>query len=261
VGYERPAWQYKLLGTLNKVPFPLHHYSTNFSKFVENSWREREGRHVAALWAFGVLGPEARPAARELGWLAVNRPGAVGDRAARALMDMDTNAEPAFPIIITALCSTNDATSSRAAWFVERLKISPQSAVGPLVTALKDPRPNVRLVAVRSLGKLKGAPSPGIPALLEALNDPNVAVCTAAGETLMQLPEYAVPKLIDKLAQADIWETSKAITELAEFGERARPAVPALIRLKQERPGFEPAVRDAFRLIAPELVQDGLKNR
>jgi hypothetical protein len=257
VRYERPAWQYKLLAALKKVPFPLHTYSTNFSRVVENGWRQREGRHTESLWAFGVLGPVARPAARELGWLAVNRPGAVGDRAARALMDMGTNAEPAFPIIINALCSTNDSTSSRAAWFVGSLRIPPQSAVGPLVTALKSPRPYVRLIAVNSLAKLQAGAKPAMPALLEALNDPDTAVRAAAAAALMQIPEYAVPRLIEQLAPTNFWRTSGAITALANFGEQARPAVPTLLRLKQGRPGFEPAVRDALRSIAPELVQGG----
>jgi hypothetical protein len=259
VRYERPAWQYKLLAAFNKVPPPLHTYSTNFSRFVENSWRQREGRHTESLWVFGMLGPIARPAARELGWLALNRPGPVGDRAARALIDMDTNAEPAFPIIINALCSTNDPASSRAAWFVGSLRIPPQSAVGPLVGALKNPRPSVRLIAVNSLAKLQAGASPAIPALLEALSDDTVAVRSAAAATLLQIPEYAVPRLIDQLAQPDVlgMETSAVIAALANFGEHARPAVPALLRLKQERPVFEPEVRNALRSIAPELVQEG----
>jgi hypothetical protein len=257
VRYERPAWQYKLLAALNKVPFPLHTYSTNLSRVVENGWKQREGRHVESLWAFGVLGPVARPAAAELGWLAMNRPGAVGDRAARALMEMGTNAEPATPLLIAALCSTNKWKSFRGIWLFERLNLPARIAVEPLLVALKDPNPNVRLHAIEALGELHAGANPAVPALVETLKDPNPDVRGVAEASLMKIPDYAVPKLTNILAGAkDFRETTWAIEALTAFGESARPALPALFSLAEQYPGFEPYVVAALQKIAPELARD-----
>jgi HEAT repeat protein len=173
-------------------------------------------------------------------------------------MEMDTNAEPAAPFIAAALCSTNDSTSSRAARLAETLKIPPPVAVTPLLTALKNPKPNLRLNAVKTLGKLHAAATPAIPALLETLNDPDIALRTAAKQTLMQIPDYVIAKLTNALAQSDSDGASSALLALEGMGERARPAVPVILHLIEEQPEFGPYYTNVLRSIAPELARDAL---
>jgi hypothetical protein len=252
LAYERPPWKDKVLATLNGVPPPVKTLSTNLSTRLQKEWARRENGYRASLWGFGVLGRTARPAAAELGQLALRGKGPVADRAARVLIDMDTNAAPAIAPLINGLHSPDERVAARAIWLVQIVKCAWEPAVQPLITTAKEGNPKLRLPAIAALGSFGDTAAPAIPFLLEASG--NLETKVKATEALMCIPSYALPKLTNQLQQAQGDEQRQAIKTLAALREQARPAVPVLLEASARNPYLGTEITNALLHIAPEIV-------
>lgn len=120
--------------------------------------------------------------------------------------------------------------------------------IGALVKALKDPSPQVRWQAAEDLGQLGARAKDSIPALIEATKDKHPCVRGRALNALSFIP--AQPKIVVPVLVRALKETANAATpgtkgsievgeiaafSLANIGPKARPAVPALLQMLDER--------------------------
>jgi hypothetical protein len=249
---ERPAWKNRVLSALNSVPAPAHTVSTNLSRKLRMEWERREAGYRMSIWGFGVLGPAARPAAAQLGRLALNGTGKAADRAARALLDMGTNAEPALPLLLSSLRSARQPGATRAVWLLGALQGVASASVPPLITTLEDSNPEVRVLAMRALGRLGEAAAPAVPALLKVSHEPlNGAEAQSA---LTQIPSFAIGQLLEQFQTGSPEAKQRAINALGDLGARGRLAVPALLAAAEAQPAWAGQITNALRSLAPELV-------
>src|SRR5262249_45428409 len=98
--------------------------------------------------------------------------------------------------------------------------------------ALKHPNPQVRFNAAELLGKLGKSAKFAIPNLKLLLKDESVAVRIKAAEAIWRIDPVDPAALLDVLAAAydhkeDIVRAA-ALGVIAEFGEKAKPALPVV---------------------------------
>jgi HEAT repeat protein len=159
--------------------------------------------HLAATYALGLIGPEARQAGFPL----------------RAKLDTVTGMEK----LVTA-------------WALA--KIYPQSEKWQLYTtvtlarALASPVEGERVAAARGLADLRPGPDLAIPAIQAALRDAPAEVVDGALDAMADLGDAAVPPLIEALRHEEV--RAKAAAILARIGPPAKAAVPALAALLKD---------------------------
>jgi HEAT repeat protein len=150
------------------------------------------------------------------------------ERACRAIWNMGPKAARAIPALILALGHPESYTRALAA---RALAAIGKDAFVPVVEALGDPEPVVRAYAARALGRFRSQPG-AVPVLLEALNDRSEFVRDRAAEALGLLGDpIAVPALEKAMADPVRFVRISAIMALGRMGPKAKPAVPALLRL------------------------------
>jgi HEAT repeat protein len=146
----------------------------------------------------------------------------------QALQDRLTDREPAVKIwahiALMAIDEVND------------------KSVRGVISYLKNPDPKVRVEAARGLGaiatKLKVKASLVEPALIGALQDKEANVIGAAALALTQMDELsgkARDDLLGLLKNSDASVRSAAAQSFGSAGSKARPAVPALAELVQDK--------------------------
>ncbi len=99
-----------------------------------------------------------------------------------------------------------------------------------LIRTLKDEGAPVRYWGAIGIGNLGVAAAPAESALLNSLNDPsaNVRIAVARALCTMGRPEAAFPALRKALKDSDAWARLHGVLVLDEIGEQARPLVPEL---------------------------------
>ena len=249
----------------------------------------REGdarRRLNAAEALEGLGPGAAPAVQGLINALKDDDGSVVHAAIRALGEIGpAAAKVSIPALIDILGKSQPHFAQKFA--IESLVKMGSEAVGPLVSALDHPLPQVRSGAIEALGKIA---SPGIdlvPALIKSLKDPESQVRFAAMESLgahgrgsgaalsaltalIKDPEIEVrlraakaivaaggparlvlPTLIAALSE-DLSAANMQLWPnevLATLGSEAGPAVPALIERLRKEP-LEPPLFGAVVTLA-----------
>jgi HEAT repeat protein len=219
------TWRRKAVSALDRLPLRL-------------AWRVRLRRYAGgpgdmrgeALWGFGILGSEAKPAVPELSRLAkdptssewscyaLGKIGAtsvaaliqlIEDRANPARFDafryIGTDAEKrrevaavATPSLLRMLEDGNSRIVLDAAYTLARLDSEPDHARAALVRCLSDSDHNIRYSAARSLAALGRDARPAIPDLVERLNDPNARVRSGAATALrIVAPEVLTNRVTD----------------------------------------------------------------
>jgi HEAT repeat protein len=134
---------------------------------------------------------------------------------------------------IARLSSDSRPDLSRAAYALGQLRS--ESALQPLLEALKDPDPVVRWCAASALGQLRSESA--LPALLEALKDPEASVRLRAASALGQLrPESALPPLLEALKHPDAHVRGRAAGALGEL--RPESALPPLLEAMKDPAAF-----------------------
>lgn len=173
-----------------------------------------------------------------------------------------SKAAPAIPALTRML---NDSSQD-----VVRRAIYPLAYIGkeglpPLVAALGNPaNPDrstiadaIRIMAIEQIDTRSA-----VPALIQCLKDTNLWVVTSAIEALIwagrQQPEVAVPALIGCLKVPRMEVRDDAADCIGSFREKARPAVPALIKLLNDAaPHVRWAATNSLHKIAPEALTNG----
>src|SRR5262249_8179114 len=151
----------------------------------------------------------------------------------------------------------------RAAQILGEFRGLAKEAVKPLGKALEDDKLDVRVAAAGALWKIDGQSRPGVAVLTDALRKGNLGVRRAAPFQLAEMGPAAkeAGKALDEAANDDdlqlavnsavaLWKTdrqarvavlikgvdkrdfflaSAALKVLAEMGEKAEPAIPAIV--------------------------------
>ncbi|MBI5386123.1 MAG: HEAT repeat domain-containing protein [Verrucomicrobia bacterium] len=219
-------------------------------------------RNQAEL-AVGALGPLAKPAIPRLVTLLKD-----DELAGSAVFTLTKIGPDALPALAAAL--TNDSRNVRR-WVVgalghtkfssqEILPLVRQACVFPdseersyvaralgdyhqhrdaalpgLLQLVEDEEPSVRASAVQGVARLRGPAAESAPVFARAIRDADHRVARAGVAGARQLApaqaDVLVPPLIVKLNEPDGAPLRLAVLALARFGDKAKPAVPALVRL------------------------------
>ncbi|MCG6928621.1 MAG: HEAT repeat domain-containing protein [Acidobacteria bacterium] len=185
-----------------------------------------------------------------------------GDERARGvLVWLDERASPLGDagrgVLAEALGAPEAPVRMAAAWALETLGAGGVSAEPALLGALRgDPEPGVRAAAARALGALEPTGGSAVAVLFEALDDPHEAVRHAAARALsdLGLSDAEIPRLERALRSGDPYVVAFAAWRLGNLGERARPAVPALVETL-DQPGVYAVTFGALARIGPAAVE------
>lgn len=207
--------------------------------------------HSAGYWRDGLKSPDAEARRRAIFAL-----GAIGPDAGEAV--------PALAVILRE--DPDAEARQQAALALSKMAPASRAAVPALAEALADEEPFVRMNAALALSRLRAEARPAVPALIEALKDEdnrtNVgrfaatiaeAVALALGRASAGSAD-AVPALTEALAAARTVGMREARARaLGEVGAEARPAVPQLQALLQDKNvDVRWAAEDALRKIEGE---------
>jgi hypothetical protein len=148
-------------------------------------------------------------------------------KAIDAFHVLGSAASPAIPDVISLLGDSNTQNNASAA-----LSGIGSEAVGPLVVALTNRRPEIRIGVARTLGERPRFDAQlAIPALLRGLRDEDWRVRAVSAESLGRLrkaPELTVQPLVACLQDTSAVVRASAAIGLRLFGAGAKAAVPAL---------------------------------
>jgi HEAT repeat protein len=274
--YERPRWKIRVWALLHYLPVSRNQQRSWSRAALNDMMRGND-----AVSAFQTLGDTATPAIPELSSLmfaakdeqisrramqslaaigtpavpALSRaltnfaaPGSFRDNAVEALAEMELQALPAVPMLIQWLQDTNPAVVTMAITALGELALWPDIVVPALTNKLRDEV--VRRDVIEALGSFEKDGSPAIPSLLGFLTDSHPETVAAAASALGDIGDQAdiVTPALAKLLVEHSAETVRAAAaaSLAQFGERARPALP-LLRAALENPNQD--VRDSARSV------------
>ncbi len=151
---------------------------------------------------------------------------------ARVLGTLGPDARDAVPALAKALPTSDWYAQVMIAWALGRMGPAGRDAVPALAEVLgKSKDVWVKREVAWALGAIGPEARAALPQLTAALQDPNGFVRVAAAASLYQTGHDAggLPTLIEALKDPDIVGPRVAADALAEMGEGARPALPALV--------------------------------
>ena len=173
---------------------------------------------------------------------------AVRRMTAGVLADLGSQARPRASELRTTLREDSDASvRTAAAYALGQLALdAPPSepwlpdAVMTLAKALREDRDeSVRLWSAKALLKFGPQAADGKPALAAALLDKGYAIAEVAADVVARLGRDGVPLLAEALRDRRCPAHRKIVDHLADFGPRARAAVPSLLEtLKEDDPAL-----------------------
>jgi HEAT repeat protein len=146
--------------------------------------------------------------------------------AAGALGTTKPDPESVIPDLVACLRSEPDRRCLAAAYALEALG---EPAVPALIGLLKEGDVKVRWAAVSALSGIGPGAKAAVPALVEALRVPDREARERVAEALAGVGPEAVETLTRALRDRDPKVRGGAALALEGLGERAAPAVPALI--------------------------------
>jgi len=215
---------------------------------------------LRALWAIGVMGPDARAAIPELIKLlehpherirsaAVLALGEMGpaardftDKLARGLRDPSfmVRYQAAFalrkvgdtlvPEIGVLLRDDDERTRAAAAAVANLFGEDARELAADLEAALADDSAAVRAEAASALGNLGPKAAPALPKLVELIADREFSVQVESFRAVLSVGANEPKKLLEVLAQADEKGNWAAPFVLGQFGPEGKDAVPHLLK-------------------------------
>ena len=150
--------------------------------------------------------------------------------------------------------SANDPDARvRSAALVAITQIAdPQTSLQPLIKALGDNDPAVRLVAASRLRLLGNKAASAVDALVAALGDTDMRVREAAAQALIAIGQPAVSPLASSLSGSNVESRKLALACLAKIGPNASAAAPAIEKcLMDPDPQVRKMAEAALRRIKP----------
>jgi hypothetical protein len=157
---------------------------------------------------------------------------------------------PAIPELTRRANLTN--TPSRREAAILALSFLEPSVAPHIKTIISNREPTARVLAVTYIRSLGTNAQPFVPLLIGyLLTNNNGFATTISARTLGELkldPDLAVPALTKSLADPRAWVRLEASRALIEFGEFARPALPALsIATNDPDPNVRASAAEAIR--------------
>jgi HEAT repeat protein len=221
-------------------------------------------RKYVVAKAFSAMGPYAREAVPTLlHTMTTSTNEDVRALASRTLGEIGQDPDLVLPVMIKALSDPSETCRNRAALSIACYGTNAASAVPALIAAAKDPSAWVRTGVLIALSYTHGDPRLVVPVLTNALTDPdnfenaaralvefgtnsisavpqlvmlaastNANVRDFAVITLGELhlrPDITIPILTKTLVNSDYSMRAWAASGLGNFGNDAKPTVPAMI--------------------------------
>jgi len=143
------------------------------------------------------------------------------------------------------------------------LSLQNEEAIPQMIDTLKDSDAAVRYWAAIGLGNLGKQAVTSAPFLKRVLNDESENVRVAAARALcrMELPDEALPVLVEVLDNGSQWARVHAANVLDELDYQARPVLAAMQRNKAYRKGFVADGKYTVRVLNRALNElEGTKN-
>lgn len=234
-----------------------------------------EGLRLFSLNALGKIGPDAMPAIDKVKQIAaMSAIDEVSEAAAMAMYRIEGTARQAT-ILLQALVTMGRDAKARMHAANDLGEIGEAEAIPALLRALEDPAGGVRREAANALGRLGAVAKDAVPALEQILNDPRddgARLCAAEALWKIDRRPNGLSYLCQLISRTGTFRTghpsedegpprekdvpvrARAIRAIAAMGERAKPALPALIELLDE-PSDElrTAVAEALMKIQPKF--------
>ena len=153
-----------------------------------------------------------------------------------------------MPYLTNALYDSSQEIRRQTLMLLKDFGEKAKSAVPRLLEMVNDPDDLICLDSIRLLGSIHAEPNLVVPALIKLLCDGNKAAA-------FQL--YTKSKFVEEASEDqcnNIVRWSAAVA-LSKFGEKAKPAVPVLLKIHKEGDlRFSSSILAALRLIDPEAV-------
>ncbi|MFO0841897.1 MAG: HEAT repeat domain-containing protein [Gemmataceae bacterium] len=196
-----------------------------------DSWESAESRWRAAD-LLGKLGPEAADATPALLRALADDDLHVRTVAAASL-GLVARKESAAEVVpgLNALVEAGGPASAAASRSLSKFGPRAETAVPPLVKALKAQDSEARWNAARTLGKIGPAAQRAVPALIEAMKDGDAKVREHAAEAVGDIgpaAKDAIPALTKALADENARVRRDAVRSLGQIGPAAKSALPAV---------------------------------
>jgi HEAT repeat protein len=182
---------------------------------------------VRAAYALGELGPEAEPAIPPLCQSLRDRDPKVRTQAAGALRDLGAVGLPS----IRELLGDDDA-DVRLSALQAAMVLGPDAkdAVTDIAKLLQDDAPKLRIAAADALGSIGPDAKDAIPGLTSVMRDKNGDVQKHAFQAILQVGSADIPGLLETMRKLNAeWRWAFPYI-LRQFGPKAKDAVKPLIK-------------------------------
>lgn len=154
------------------------------SELIEGVRHKKIAVRNRALWALGLIGPDAKEAVGALAE-ALNDPAPdLRVMAAYALGEMETAAKPAIPALCKALRDKNAKVRMQAALALRNIGAD---AVPSLQELLKDDDTKVKVEALQAITQIGGDAKAAVADLVELLHDEDATVRIGAADSLWSI--------------------------------------------------------------------------
>jgi HEAT repeat protein len=203
MAYERPPWRTQAVAVLKKLPKPL---ATN-QKLERWLFGPGEERARSTVWAFKILGPEARPIVPDLARMMDGSRLAASSFARKALDNLGGDALPPLLAAVASGRFTNRLALISWIQHTPNLGASAALALPLLINCASNEDLSIALEATETLGHFCYDSAKVVPALIGRLDDPRYQVRLAAATALVTYREdalIAVPALLRTLNDSDI---------------------------------------------------------
>jgi HEAT repeat protein len=198
------------------------------------------GKHETAVWGFGLLGKEARPAVPALSRLLGDKDPEVRATAARCLAVITPRGPEGVPAMIGLLRDRDPQVQAAAAAWLAEIGPAAAEAVPALVRVVMDRNgmaTNQWFVghaieqAARALGAIGPAAKAAVPALEEVTNDLRLTRSEpAAAVALVKINQGSWQPFFDRLKDtSDAQRWARTADQVSRLGAEAEPAIRLLL--------------------------------
>jgi HEAT repeat protein len=151
-------------------------------------------------------------------------------QAALDLQQLGPKAEPAIPVLVTAMRDADPELRLRAAQALGAIGKTKNAVVEALIVALRDENADVRRAAVDAFGRLDRFPMAAFPELIQKLGDKDSLVCVLTMSTFQTLGQLCTGALVKGLIDPDALVRHNVAMVLGTMGDESAYVKNALKR-------------------------------
>jgi hypothetical protein len=226
IKHDEAAKAVRAIGS-NAVPFLIE-----MIRFQGKGADRRNSEGVCGFLALGPVGAGGALPLAEV--LASSNSSASQWAAGRALCAIGLPASNAVPNLMQATHSTNSLARLISLFVLNNFRIDPEKVIPLLVQSFQDREFDVQLEAISGAGKWGAEAARTVPDLVLVTKNTNPRLrrvaCGALGN-IANVPQVAIPALLDALHDPVPFVRAEAAWALGRFEAKARIAVPALKEL------------------------------